>query len=105
MDGAMIGRAAYHAPGEVLLEADARVFADPIGRSAVDVALMMQPYITDHLQSGGKLHHVTRHMLGLFQGRPGARLWRRHLSENAHRTDADWRVVEEALGYVQAAAA
>ena len=105
MDGAMIGRAAYHAPGEVLLEADARVFADPIGHSAVDVALMMQPYIADHLQSGGKLHHVTRHMLGLFQGRPGARLWRRHLSENVHRTDADWRVVEEALGYVQAAAA
>lgn len=55
------------------------------------------PYIEAHLAGGGKLHQVTRHMLGLFAGRPGARQWRRTLSEGAHRDGAGPELVEAAL--------
>jgi hypothetical protein len=57
----------------------------------------MLPYIEAQLARGTHLKHMTRHMLGLFQGQPGARAWRRHLSENAHRPGAGMRVVEVAL--------
>jgi tRNA-dihydrouridine synthase A len=60
----------------------------------------MLPYISRHLEEGGKLHAVTRHMLGLFAGRPGARHWRRTLSEGAHRDGAGLEVVEAALASV-----
>ncbi|MEO0903931.1 MAG: tRNA dihydrouridine(20/20a) synthase DusA, partial [Pseudomonadota bacterium] len=84
LDGVMIGRAAYHTPADILLEADARIFVDPRTRTAEEVVHLMLPYIAAHLAQGGRLGQVTRHMLGLFQGKPGARGWRRHLSENAH---------------------
>ncbi len=105
LDGVMIGRAAYHTPCAVLLDADMRIFAGPTRRSAEEVADLMQPYIDQHLTAGGKLHHISRHMLGMFQGRPGARGWRRHLSENAHRDGADGKVVSEAMRYVTELAA
>lgn len=105
MDGVMIGRAAYHTPADVLLEADARVFDDPLDRTVEDVVALMLPYIADHIQNGGKLNQVTRHMLGLFQGRPGARGWRRYLSENAHQDGAGPAVVEQALQRVTSIAA
>lgn len=105
-DGAMIGRAAYQSPWEILGGADTRVFSAeaPLERPE-DVVTMMVPYIEAHLRSGGRLHSITRHMLGLFSGRPGARLWRRILSEGAHRTGAGVDVLNEALAAVTKQAA
>ncbi|MEY1555215.1 tRNA dihydrouridine(20/20a) synthase DusA [Yoonia sp. R2331] len=105
LDGVMIGRAAYHNPASVLLDADRRIFGGGLDRSAEDVVHLMLPYIADHIASGGRLHHVTRHMLGLFQGRPGARGWRRTLSEESHRDGAGTDVVLQALGHVTEKAA
>ncbi|WP_411892143.1 tRNA dihydrouridine(20/20a) synthase DusA [Yoonia sp. SDW83-1] len=105
LDGVMIGRAAYHAPTDILRDADARIFGDPMDRSAEDVAALMLPYIEDHIATGGRLHQITRHMLGLFQGRPGARAWRRYLSENAHADGAGAEVVVQALRQITALAA
>lgn len=105
LDGVMIGRAAYHTPCDILLDADARIYADPHGRSAEDVVHLMLPYIAEHLQNGGRLGQITRHMLGMFQGRPGAKAWRRHLSEHAHQDGAGPQTVLAALAHVTQAAA
>jgi tRNA-dihydrouridine synthase A len=74
LDGVMVGRAAYHQPWDVLGDADRRVFGveNPVG-TPEEGARAMVPYIEAHLADGGRLHQVTRHMLGLFAGRPGAR--------------------------------
>jgi len=104
LDGVMIGRAAYHTPGEVLIGADA-LWGDAADRDAYAVVAAMQPYIEAHLENGGRLHQITRHMLGLFHGRPGARNWRRVLSEGASRPDAGWPLVVAALAEVQGLAA
>ncbi len=101
LDGVMVGRVAYHDPAAILLDADARIFgAVSPHRDAGAVVLAMLPYIADHLAKGGRLNQVTRHMLGLFQGRPGARMWRRYLSEQAHKDGAGVQVVLDALGHV-----
>jgi tRNA-dihydrouridine synthase A len=94
-DGVMLGRAAYHDPFQLaVLQRD--LFATPLpDREAVILA--MRPYIEAHLAAGGRLQHISRHLLGLFQGQPGARIWRRVLSENAHRAEADFVIVETAL--------
>lgn len=106
LDGVMIGRAAYHTPAEVLLNADAVIFGSGESHSAEEIVHLMLPYIEAHLQAErGRLQQITRHMLGLFQGRPGARMWRRYLSENVHRDGADSRVVLDALAYVTQEAA
>ncbi|MBU2361007.1 MAG: tRNA-dihydrouridine synthase, partial [Alphaproteobacteria bacterium] len=105
LDGVMIGRAAYHDPSTVLLDADARIFGDGTPGDAVQIVHAMLPYIAGHVGQGGRLGQVTRHMLGLFQGRPGARLWRRHLSEHAHEDGAGVQVVLDALGHVTELAA
>ena len=106
LDGVMFGRAAYHQPARILASADARIFGtkrDTV--RAEDVVGAMLPYIEAHLVLGGKLHQVTRHMLGLFAGRPGARAWRRVLSEGATRDGAGTQLVETALQEVELAAA
>lgn len=100
LDGVMIGRAAYQAPG-LLGAADRVVF----GEEGPDVAagtavLSMLPYIEAELGRGTRLHQITRHMLGAFQGRPGARAWRRLLSENANRPGAGLDLVLRALAEV-----
>ena len=102
LDGVMIGRAAYHQPWDVLGTADSAVFgeADPMG-SPEDVALAMTPYVAAHVAAGGRAHQVTRHMLGLFAGRPGARGWRRILSEEANRPGVGAEVIERALAAVR----
>ena len=101
LDGVMIGRAAYHYPGDILPQVDQLIFGET---SAVitteEVVLGMLPYIEGHLVTGGRLHQITRHMLGLFSGQPGARQWRRHLSTGASRPQAGPELVEEALAYV-----
>jgi tRNA-dihydrouridine synthase A len=82
-DGVMLGRAAYHEPA-LLLDVDRRFFGDtaPV-RTADQAALDFRPWIEKRLAEGAGLHSITRHMLGLFAGRPGARQWRRVLSEKA----------------------
>jgi len=101
LDGVMIGRAAYHDPYGVLARADGDVFGDP-GAPPDRLAVVdaMRPYIARHLAAGGRLAQVTRHMLGLFAGRPGARGWRRVLSEGAHRPGAGLDVIDAALAHV-----
>jgi tRNA-dihydrouridine synthase A len=97
LDGVMIGRAAYHQPWDILGTADARIFGVAGEQTADEVVRRMLPFIETHLSGGGKLHQVTRHMLGIFAGRPGARRWRQILSTGATRTGAGTEVVEEAL--------
>ena len=104
LDGVMIGRAAYHDPAATLIGADA-LWGDDFAPDAVAVVHAMRPYIADHLAAGGRLHQITRHMLGLFTGRPGARGWRRVLSEGASRPGAGLEVLDAALSEVQAVAA
>jgi tRNA-dihydrouridine synthase A len=88
VDGVMMGRAAYHDPW-LLAEADARVFGDPpASTTRRDVFEAMLPYIERELAAGTRLHTITRHMLGLFHGVPGARAWRRMLSAGGG-SDAD----------------
>lgn len=101
VDGVMMGRAVYEQP-YLLSEVD-RFFYDDhhpiLDRFAV--VQEMLPYIDAHLLKGGKLIHITRHMLGLFHGLPGGRMWRRHLSQNAHKPTAGIEVVEEAMQMVK----
>ena len=98
LDGVMIGRAAYSLPWDVLGAADREIFdADPPFDTPEQVALAMLPYIEAHLAEGGRLNAITRHMLGLFTGRPGARAWRRVLSEGAHVPGAGSDLVLAAL--------
>lgn len=102
MTGVMIGRAAYHRPWDILSDVDARIFdMPPPVRTRVAVIDEMRPYIAAHLADGGKLHQITRHMLGLFSGQPGARMWRRVLSEHANRPGADVSLLDEALERMQ----
>lgn len=100
LDGVMIGRAAYHQPADILCQADRRVFGRETDSDPIDAVHAMLPYIEAHLTGGGKLHQITRHMLGLFAGRPGARAWRRHLSEGATRPGAGPDLVREALAFI-----
>lgn len=103
LDGVMIGRAAYHRPAEILLPADARIFGQDATPDIGAVVHAMADYAGAHIAGGGRLHHVTRHMLGLFTGQPGARQWRRILSTGATAADAGPALLIEALGAVLAA--
>jgi tRNA-dihydrouridine synthase A len=97
VDGVMLGRAAYHEP-ELLGQADRRIWgevsADVEPAEAVRAFL---PYVERKLSQGVKLPAMTRHMLGLFHGRPGARAWRRILTVEAIRPGAGPEVIEHAL--------
>ncbi len=98
LDGVMIGRAAYQRPADILLGADRLVFGvDDTDRTALSALDRMRPYIAREVAQGVKLASITRHMLGLFAGQPGARAWRRVLSENAYRRDAGLDVLDAAL--------
>ena len=100
VDGVMVGRAAYEDP-MMLAAADAEIFGDPTKpRSRREVIEAMLPYIRERLQENCPLPRITRHMIGLLSGRPGARAWRRHLSERAHQPGAGIDVVQEAMGSV-----
>jgi len=68
--------------------------------NSIDVVRSLYPYIERELANGTYLGHITRHILGIFQSIPGARQWRRHLSENAHKAGAGVEVVEAALQFV-----
>ena len=98
VDGVMIGRQAYHDP-YLLAELEAALLApaDWQAPSRDDVVERMLPYIERELSDGAELQHITRHLLGLFAGQPGARQWRRYLSENAHHRGAGPEVIRAAL--------
>jgi tRNA-dihydrouridine synthase A len=106
LDGVMVGRAAYHDPGAMLARADRLLFdgsapeVDP-----ADAVLSMLDYIEGELARGERLARITRHMLGLFNGRPGARRWRQTLSAEAHLPGAGPEVVRRALDHVSGAEA
>jgi len=103
-DGVMLGRAAYQTPA-LLGEVDHKVFGESHLIDAYEALATYRPYMQAQLETGTTLHAMTRHMLGLFAGRPGARAYRRHISENATRSDADLDVLDEAVEYVRAAEA
>lgn len=97
LDGIMLGRAAYHEPA-LLAEVDRRVYGETgPDRDPFEAVEAMRGPIADHLAAGGKLSHVTRHMLGLFLGRPGARAFRRILTEGAIKPGAGLEVLDAAL--------
>jgi len=100
VDGVMIGRAAYHNP-YLLADIDRRFAGDfhPLP-SRHRIIERLLPYIEVELSRGTRLQQITRHVLGLFQGRPGARAWRRTLSERAHQAGAGVEVLEQALACV-----
>jgi tRNA-dihydrouridine synthase A len=104
LDGVMLGRAAYHDPASVLAGADA-LWGEAGGLDVFAAVEAMRPYIAEHIAAGGKLHQITRHMLGIFAGRPGARGWRRVLSERANKPGAGLEVLDLALSEVTRAAA
>ena len=100
VDGVMLGRAAYHQP-ELLLSVDPLFYATPAPAADVfEAVTAFEPYIANHLQKGGTLHAITRHMLGLFTGRPGARAFRRHLATEAVNRDAGLSVLQAAIAKV-----
>ncbi len=100
VDGVMIGRAAYHDP-YCLADADRRIFAlETPTRTRESVAECMLAYIDDELSRGTKLHHIVKHMLGLFHGQPGARAWRRSLGACGNSSSAGPEAVQIALGAV-----
>jgi len=102
VDAVMIGRAAYHEPFSILPEADARVFGGLPPRPEGEVIALMADYIEAEMVKGTRLNQISRHMLGAFAGRPGARRWRRLLSEGAHLEGAGpsliWQAYEAVKG-------
>jgi len=97
LDGVMIGREAYQNPW-MLADADRQIFAvEAAAQTRSEIVERMLPFIEQQHALGTPVHRITRHMLGLFQGQPGARAWRRHLSENAHWEHAGTQVVRDAL--------
>lgn len=101
VDGVMLGREVYQNPW-CLAEVDPVLFNSPppiANRRQLIQALL--PYIEEQLSAGIRLNHITRHLLGLYQNLPGARKFRRHISENAHRPGAGTEVVEQALTFIR----
>ena len=97
LDGVMLGRAAYQTPW-ILADVDQRFFgAAPSGLTRFDVIEALFPYVEAHLARGGRLNNIVRHVLGLFHGEPGARAFRRILSEEAVKPGAGIDVLRRAL--------
>lgn len=97
VDGVMVGREAYHNP-YLLAEVDRRFFDEVCRpRSRQEVLNLLIPYIQQQLKNGVRLNSISRHILGLFHGAPGARGWRRHISENVGKPGADENVIVDAL--------
>jgi tRNA-dihydrouridine synthase A len=102
VDGVMLGRAAYQSP-YILAAADQLIFGeDGPPASRADIALAIMPYAERLASEGTAIKHLTRHILGLFNGESGARLWRRYLSENAHLPGARPQIILDALEQVLA---
>jgi tRNA-dihydrouridine synthase A len=102
VDGVMLGRSAYHDP-YLLAQLEADLYGVELPERAA-VLEHMRVYIEAELQRGTLLKHISRHLLGLFQGEPGARAFRRTLSEESHLPNAGWAVIERALAPLREAA-
>ena len=96
VDGVMLGRAAYHNPW-ILVECQQYLEAGFEPPQREEIVHAMQEYCREQVALGVPVKHISRHMLGLFQGLPGARRWRRWISENAHRQNANHRLLGQAL--------
>ncbi len=96
VDGVMLGRAAYHNPG-LLGEVDRRLFGAVEDVAPLQAVNAYRPYMAEQLAAGRPLNAMTRHMLGLFAGQPGARTWRRLLTTGAARRGAGLEVLDAAL--------
>ncbi len=100
LDGMMLGRAAYQDP-ELLIGVDPLLFGEPAPvADAFEAVEAYMPYVEARLAEGFRLHSMTRHMLGLFPGRPGARAWRRHLATEAVKPGAGVHTLRDALALV-----
>ena len=100
VDGVMLGRAAYQEPWR-LLTVDSELFGEASPHATMKSALeALMPYIADQLARGTRLHAITRHLVGAFQGVPGARAFRRHLAENGVKAGAGINVLRDAIALV-----
>jgi len=103
VDGVMLGRAAYHTPW-LLAECRQQLFDQKTIRKREDIIESMNLYIERQVSKGVAVKHISRHLLGLFQGLPGAKAWRRFLSENAYRDDNNTELLNQALSTMKKAA-
>ncbi|MCJ0972435.1 tRNA dihydrouridine(20/20a) synthase DusA [Pseudomonas sp. PS1] len=100
-DGVMLGREAYHNP-YLLAHVDARLFgSDAPMITRAEALQRMRPYIQRHLEAGGAMHHITRHVLGLAQGFHGARRFRQLLSVDVHKTENPLALLDQAIGMLE----
>ncbi|MGQ4660343.1 tRNA dihydrouridine(20/20a) synthase DusA [Lysobacter sp. F6437] len=99
VDGAMLGRAAYHDP-YLLHRLDVEWFGG-VQRPRSELLRALRPYVESQLERGVFLKHITRHLLGLFANQRGGRAFRQVLSEGAHKPGADWSLVERALAVTE----
>ncbi|WP_348666283.1 tRNA dihydrouridine(20/20a) synthase DusA [Arsenophonus symbiont of Ornithomya chloropus] len=101
LDGVMIGREVYRDPS-LLMEVDYKIFGESHNLLFDKIAAIqaMYPYIHQELKNGTFLGHITRPMLGMFSGVSGSRQWRRYLSENAYKKNADISIVNKALKFI-----
>jgi tRNA-dihydrouridine synthase A len=102
-DGIMLGRAAYQAPW-LLAELQLAWFGTPGVRSREEAVEAMTRYVRKQVEQGVPVKNISRHMLGLFQGLPGARRWRRYISEHAHRDAGNVNLLRQALDQMRSIA-
>lgn len=101
LDGVMIGREAYHNP-YFLRDVDQELFGDSAEKPRrAEVMSQFTDYCAQQLEKGVRLHHMTRHILGLYHGQPRARLFRQHLSTHANQPGAGLGVLRDALKFVE----
>ena len=103
VDGVMLGRAAYHTPW-LLAECQQQLFEESTVTCRGDIIESMSIYLERQVEKGTAVKHISRHLLGLFQGLPGAKAWRRYLSENAFRDDNNTRLLVQALAAMKSVA-
>ncbi len=100
VDGVMVGRDAYHNP-YMMNQVDEYLYGEARDdKTEIDLLDQYMEYMQKQIDKGVYLKHMSRHLLGLFIGQPGAKAWRRHISENAHKEGAGIEVIQQAVGYI-----
>jgi tRNA-dihydrouridine synthase A len=100
VDGVMLGREVYHDP-YIIADVDRLFFADPITpKSRREILELFRPYMESNISRGVPLAQLVRHIMGLYHGMPGARRWRRILSEQAHQSATGMEIIEQAIGHM-----
>jgi len=100
VDGVMVGREAYHNPF-IMNQVDEKIYADVINsQTHFDILERYIDYMEEQLKKGVYLKHMSRHILGLFPAMAGAKAWRRHISENAHKKGAGIEVIRTAVEFL-----